>query len=215
MQHNRIATFIHRLARTDSSADSYNEYAYGPAANTIRRGNLSRYLHEMAERQPDSLLVMEAPGYRGCRLTGVPVTSRKILLAGIPELAMFGTSRGFENVPEPGFERIQGEQSATIVWETLRQLKVVPLIWNTYPFHPHRADLALSNRRPRAAETALGTTFLASIIEWFNPKQIIAVGNVAYDTLRALDLECSRVRHPAQGGKNEFVAGLRQQLDSD
>jgi hypothetical protein len=38
------------------------------------------------------------------------------------------------------------------------------------------------------------------------------VGNVAYDTLRAMGLECSKVRHPAQGGKNDFVAGLSAQL---
>jgi hypothetical protein len=208
----RIASFIDRLARSECAADAYNEYAYGPNTNTIRRGNLSLYLHAMAERRPRSLLVMEAPGYRGCRLTGVPVTSRKLLLQGIPDLDLFGTARGFEDVPEPGFEHIQGEQSATILWGALSQLGVVPLIWNTFPFHPHQAGKALSNRRPRSAETALGMTFLASLIEWFAPAQIIAVGNVAHATLQSMDLECSKVRHPAQGGKNDFVAGLHSYL---
>ena len=72
----------------------------------------------MAARAPRTLLVMEAPGYRGCRLTGVPVTSRKVLLEGVPALQIFGAAAGYRDVADAGFERVYSEQSATIVWNT-------------------------------------------------------------------------------------------------
>lgn len=207
-----IDAFIDRLAQAETAPDACNEYAYGPATNAIRRANLRLYLEAMVARRPETLLVMEAPGYRGCRLTGVPVTSRKILLGGVPELGLFGTANGYQDVPEPGFERVQGEQTATIVWGTLRQLGVVPLIWNTFPFHPHQKGKALTNRKPRKPETVLGMTFLRDLIDGFAPSDVIAIGNVAHDSLRQMGLDCVKVRHPAQGGKNDFVAGLRTYL---
>lgn len=202
-------TFIAQLQATPAPPATTNEYDDQRPENALRRANLRRYLLDMAERQPDTLLVMEAPGYRGCRLTGVPVTSRKILLQGLPELALFGRERGYQDVPEAGFERIQGEQSATIVWGTLSALGAVPLIWNTFPFHPHQPEKPLSNRKPRRAEIALGEPFLQTLLDWFQPRRVVAVGNVAHATLNALGRDAVKVRHPAQGGKNDFVAGLR------
>ncbi len=201
--------FIDALATAETAPNAYNEYADGPETNAIRRANLRCYLTDMVERQPDTLLVMEAPGYRGCRLTGVPVTSRRILLEGLPELDMFGVERGYVDVPEPGFEHIQGEQSATIVWTTLSQLGVVPLIWNTFPFHPHRMNQPLTNRKPRKPETELGQHFLLLLMDWFRPSCTIAIGNVAHATLGAMGLTSTKVRHPAQGGKNDFIVGIK------
>jgi hypothetical protein len=162
----------------------------------------------MRERVPETLLVMEAPGYRGCRLTGVPVTSRKVMLEGVPELEMFGVERGYRDVDELGFERVYGEQSATIVWGTLADLRVVPFIWNTFPFHPHKKDKPLTNRKPRKPETRLGGEILQQVMQMWSFNQVIAIGNVAHDTLSELGVACVKVRHPAQGGKNDFVAGL-------
>lgn len=204
----QIDHLITTLAEADTASDAYNEYAPNHANNAIRRANLKLYLGAMAERMPDTLMVMEAPGYRGCRLTGVPVTSRKIMLEGVPEVDMFGEAKGFQNVDEAGFERVYGEQSATIVWGTLANLGVVPFIWNTFPFHPHKKDQPLTNRKPRKPETRLGGEILQQVIDLWQFKQLIAIGNVAYDTMTGLDIACVKVRHPAQGGKNDFVAGL-------
>src|SRR5215213_5662411 len=108
-----IESLIADLAAEKFGADVFNEYAQGDANNALRRANLQRYLLEMAARKPSAMLLMEAPGYRGCRLTGIPVTSRKILQEGIPELDIFGA--GYEISKDAGFEDIWGEQSATIV----------------------------------------------------------------------------------------------------
>lgn len=206
----QIAALIDHLAQAPTAADAYNEYAPPDPYNAIRRANFRQYLLDMQARQPAVMLVMEAPGYRGCRLTGVPVTSRKLLLEGVPALGLFGP--GYQDIPEPGFERIQGEQSATIVWNTLAEIGVVPVIWNTYPFHPHQPGAALTNRKPRRGEIEQGQTFLRLMLDLFTPRTVIAVGNVAHASLAELGRDCPKVRHPAQGGKNDFVAGLRALL---
>ncbi len=204
----QLDALIDTLTNAPTTDDAYNEYALSNPNNAIRRANLKLYLQEMAKRLPNTMMVMEAPGYRGCRLTGVPVTSRKVLLEGVPTLDMFGTDKGFQNSDDEGFERVYGEQSATIVWNTLAELEVVPFIWNTFPFHPHKKDKPLTNRKPRKPETRLGGEILQHVIELWQFEQIIAIGNVAYDTMTEFDIVCVKVRHPAQGGKNDFVAGL-------
>ena len=207
-----IERLIAALAAALTSTDAFNEYAADQPNNTIRRQNLRLYLRTMAARRPNTLLVMEAPGYRGCRLTGVPVTSRKLLLEGVPALNIFGVDQGFRDVNEAGFENVFGEQTATIVWGALAELGIVPFIWNTFPFHPHKPGQALSNRKPRQMEMRMGAKFLTEVMKIWSFEEVIAVGNVARDTLRKMGIECDKVRHPAQGGKNEFVAGLTELL---
>lgn len=206
----QIDDLIRTLASAKTADDAYNEYARTHRNNAIRRDNLKLYLQDMANRSPDTMMVMEAPGYRGCRLTGIPVTSRKVMLEGVPNLEIFGTDRGFRDIDDDGFERVYGEQSATIVWGTLSDLGVVPFIWNTYPFHPHKKDKPLTNRKPRKPETRLGGEILQQVIDLWQFKRIIAIGNVAYETMTGLAIDCVKVRHPAQGGKNDFVAGLTE-----
>ncbi|MCY4072628.1 MAG: uracil-DNA glycosylase [Chloroflexi bacterium] len=205
----QIEALIDRLAREDTAADTFNEYAYDIANNDIRRQNLRLYFGQISRLMPDTMLVMEAPGYRGCRLTGVPVTSRKVLLEGVPGLDIFGSKAGYRDVDEAGFEDIYGEQTATIVWDALSDLRVLPFIWNTFPFHPCKLGIPRSNRKPRRAETESGAVFLREVMELWRFQRVIAVGNVASETLGKIGINCDKVRHPAQGGKNEFVAGLK------
>lgn len=208
-----IERFLSALAQTIPPDDTYNEYGAGDMRNAERLANLGRYLTTMQARQPQVMLVMEAPGYRGCRLTGVPVTSRKLLREGVPALDLFGVEQGYTLPDDPGFERINGEPSATIVWGTLTELRQAPLIWNTFPFHPHKPGEPLTNRRPRKREIDQhGVPFLNALLEIFKPEQVIAIGNVAHETLTGLGMDVVRVRHPSQGGKNDFVAGLTSLL---
>ena len=204
----QIDALIRDLSSAKLTGDAFNQYAPGDANNAIRRSNLRLYQRAMAARHPPALLVMEAPGYRGCRLTGIPVTSRKVLLEGLPALGMFGREAGYRDVADVGFERVYGEQSATIVWNTLSDLGALPFIWNTFPFHPQQAVRPRSNRKPRSAEIELGVVFLRRILAMWGFGRVIAVGNVAYDTLRAEGIAPEKVRHPAHGGKRDFVAGL-------
>lgn len=212
----QINAFVERLAKLETTADAYNQFAYGSPLNDLRRANLTRYFQHMAEQKPAVMLVMEAPGYRGSRLTGVPVTSRRILLDGVPELNLFGKTNGYQDVPEPGFEAIKGEQSATVVWGTLAALKHVALIWNAYPFHPRKsATEILTNRAPRKPEVETGKPFIRDLLDIFGCQTVIAVGNVADESLRQMGIDHFKVRHPAQGGKNEFVSGMTKILGGE
>jgi uracil-DNA glycosylase len=212
---NKIDAFIEMLAAAKVAPDAYNQYAFADQNNAVRRHNLHLYFQQMIEREPTILFVAEAPGYRGNRLTGLPFVSRKILLEGIPELDLFGTSRGYRIPDDPGFEKIVGEQSATIVWNTLKQYGVAPQIWSAFPFHPHQPDKLLTNRPPRRDEIAAGKIFLQKVIEMFEFKRVVAVGNVADGSLRSLGIDCVKIRHPAQGGKNDFVRGIQALVEKD
>ena len=207
--------FIERLARAETAPDAYNPFGAGDNPyNAIRRANLECFLNDVYARQPKFALIGEAPGYKGMRLTGVPLMSRRMLLTGIPSLGMFGAAQGYADVPEPGFERIQSEQSGTIAWGMLAELGIVPIVWAAFPFHPHQSDKALTNRPPRRPEVKMGASFLLELLDIFKPQKVIAFGNVAYGSLTELGVPCVKIRHPAQGGKNDFVAGLRREVSS-
>ncbi len=205
-----IESLIAHLRELPTLPNAFNPYSATHPLNSVRCANLARYFNEVSEKRADVLMVMEAPGYRGCRLTGIPVTSRQVMLEGVPTLGVLG--EGYQDVQEAGFEAFYKEQSATIVWQTLSNLGVVPVLWNAYPLHPHQPDAPQSNRAPTKAEVLLGQPFLEEVCTLFTPQRVIAIGNVAHASLTALGIACDKVRHPAQGGKNDFVAGLTQAL---
>jgi hypothetical protein len=204
-----FSAFIQRLAETPLAPDAFNQYGAGDNPyNALRRANLLQYLTDLYERRPPIALIGEAPGYRGMRLTGIPFGSRRIVTQGVPALQLFGVERGYQDVPEPGFEGINAEQSGTIVWGTLAELGVVALSWGAFPYHPHKLNEPLTNRAPRTPEVETGVTFVRELLNIFKPPTVLAVGNVAHRQLTALGIPATKIRHPAQGGKNDFVAGL-------
>jgi hypothetical protein len=65
-------SFVDRLAAARIGR-TYNQYA----ASALRRDRLAAYL--AAKGDAPLLLVAEAPGYRGARLSGIPLTSERQL----------------------------------------------------------------------------------------------------------------------------------------
>jgi uracil-DNA glycosylase len=204
----RLKEFIEELSATKAVPNVYNQYSYECDENSVRRDNLLIYLKKMYKLKPKVILVGEAPGYRGCRITGVPFTSEYILMKGIGNKGLFGKEAGYR-LPSEG-ERLIKEATATIIWETVLKYDIMPLAWNAFPFHPHREGNEKSNRTPLKSELILGEGPLLRMIEMFNIKKIVAVGGKADQTLRKLNIEAYKVRHPAQGGKNEFVEGIEK-----
>ncbi len=205
-----FTSFIERVSLEQTAPDAYNQFGAGDNVyNAIRRANLLKYLQELYTRRTKWMLLGEAPGYRGMRLTGLPMTGRRQLRDGVPALGMFGLEHGYQDVPEPGFEAIQSEQTATILWTLLLELEIVPLVWGAFPFHPCQLGNPLSNRKPRANEVKQGEPYVRELLDIFKPEKVIAVGNVGYGLLTEMGVPCVKVRHPAQGGKNDFVAGMR------
>jgi uracil-DNA glycosylase family 4 len=136
-----------RIGRT------FNFYRDGAGA-AGRRERLGAYLAARAEAP--ILLVGEAPGYRGARVSGIPFTSERQLTGSGP-----------------------AEATATIVRRTLAELGLEEqvLCWNVVPTHP---GTATSNRRPTRAEVEAGVAFLHELARG---RRTIAVGRLAQSVL--------------------------------
>jgi uracil-DNA glycosylase len=200
-----IEHFIDQLAKTAVSPDTTNQYALDSTNqkyNQFRRNNLRAYLQAIAKHQPACMLVGEAPGYRGARLTGIPFASPAVLNHLPKRLGMAPL------ITENEWPHIQKEASATIMWQTLDQITAVPLIWNVYPFHPHQPGKLQSNRRPTQKELALGRSFLQELRRFFAIPIIIAIGNTADKALTRWEFPHQKVRHPSHGGKKAFQQGI-------
>jgi uracil-DNA glycosylase len=210
----KLENFVEELAAAGVMSNVYNQYSYEVQENTIRRKNLLVYLNQMYKIKPKVILVGEAPGYRGCRLTGVPFTSDYLLMNNMEGLSLFGRESGYSLTQEK--DKLLKEATATIIWETLIKYDLMALAWNAFPFHPHKKENGESNRTPLKSELLIGERFLVKMIEMFDIKKVVAVGNKAEESLKKLNISADKVRHPAQGGKAQFVEGIRkikEQLD--
>lgn len=207
-----INRFVTHLRRTKPLPNTINPWRGRSAAAKLRQENLTHYLEQMARLRPTVILIGEAPGYRGCGLTGVPFTSERILLEG-PDL-LFGPHSPFRI--NGNANRPTSEASATIVWEVLQNhSKNLPLIWNAYPFHPHKPAHTHSNRPPMQPELELGIKVLARLLKQFpDIKTLVAVGNRADHILTRHGIPHHKVRHPSHGGKREFADGINRILTS-
>jgi len=159
------------------------------------------------ECDPRFILVGEAPGYQGCRYSGIAFTSERLLGEGcIPRIAPLTNRLSTRPLPF-------SEPSATIVWKTLYQLGIAEhtILWNALQLHPHHPDNMWSNRTPTPSEISLGEPALRLLIEAFPSAKIIAVGKKSEGLLREMEIPMAgSVRHPANGGAIKFAAGLKE-----
>lgn len=204
----RFEPLLAALSVYEGDEATFNPYDSGSPYGQARLANLHSFLAQ--RRSADTLLLMEAPGYRGCRVTGIPVTSRRVMSSPLLHGGLFAPMA--DEQVEPAFRPYLSEQSATIVWQTLADLNAAPLLWNAFPFHPHPPQQPAANRTPRAAEVQAGLAYLDQLLSMVSVQRVVAVGNVAARALALLGVDHTPIRHPAQGGKNEFVRGLRVAL---
>src|SRR5581483_9549346 len=109
---------VERLAAARIGA-TFNQYT----GSELLRSRLAAHL----ERDAATVLVGEAAGYRGARVSGLAFTSERQI-----------TGRG------------SAEATATIVHRVLGELGLEDevLLWNVVPTHPHEPDRPYTNRRP-------------------------------------------------------------------
>lgn len=204
----RFDPFISSLARFEGHEDLSNPWSYDRSSNPnrIRRANLRHYFSSLDQIGTDVMFVGEALGHRGGRLSGVPFTSLSHLLEGDHDI--LGTSAGYRDPGDGG--SIRREASATMVWEAIDRLPRPPVLWNAFPFHPHRPGEPRSNRPPRSAELELGAGYLERLAGIFRIERFVAVGRTAARTLDRLGIVHRYVRHPSLGGKQQFRNGLTE-----
>jgi len=155
--------------------------------------------------EPKFILCGEAPGYQGCRHTGVAFTSEKLILAGaIPRVSTEQSRLTRRQLPF-------SEPSATIIWENLIRLKIEErtVLWNAVQLHPYRIWESHSNRTPTDSEIGLGKDALLMLAQAFPCASIIAVGRKAEKALTDARIPiAARIRHPANGGARRFADEL-------
>jgi len=141
-----VERFVARLAAARIGR-TFNFYREGAGAE-VRRRRLVAYLE--ARAGAELLLVGEAAGYRGARVSGIPFTSERQLTGGGP-----------------------AEATATVVQAALMELELEALCWNVVPTHP---GTATTNRRPTRAEVAASRPFLHELAA---VRRVLAVGRLA------------------------------------
>jgi uracil-DNA glycosylase len=166
---------IARLAEA-TIGETFNFYRDGAGAAT-RCDRLGAYLESRGDAP--LLLVGEAAGYRGARVSGIPFTSEQQLTGTGP-----------------------AEATATIVRRILAELELEEstLCWNVVPTPPHLPGLPETNRRPSRGEIDASRKFLQALA---HGRRAIAVGRLAHAVLGG-----TYVRHPSHGGAADFRAGL-------
>ena len=132
--------------------ETHNQYS----DSAMRRARLRDYLE--ARAAAPTVLVGEAAGYRGARVSGLAFTSERQLTGTGP-----------------------AEASATIVHRVLAELELEDdvLLWNVVPTHP---GTPCSNRRPTRAEVDVARPFLADVTRG---RRTVAVGRLAALVLEA------------------------------
>lgn len=193
---------------SDHACNQFSNTVGDLHGNAIRRRNLRLYLDELTTIGPRMLLIGEAVSYRGGRLTGIAFVSETVMLGGVDTRSgrILGADRGYRKATAG--PRLSTEASATMVWGTIRELAPLPMLWNAFPFHPFHPGQPDSNRVPSANELLLGQPFIGHLLRLFPIERVVAIGNQASLSLQRMKVAHDKVRHPSQGGKNLFVAGM-------
>ncbi|WP_267420459.1 MULTISPECIES: uracil-DNA glycosylase [unclassified Curtobacterium] len=185
-----LGGFWDALDAVPVASDAEALYSVDTADGLLRRENLSRYLDAVGPGA-DTLLVAEAPGWRGMTNTGVPFTSMREL--------------GPQYLVPPA-PTAPWEASSRVVHAALAEWQgPLPVAWAIFPHHPFVPGDRLTNRTPRPAEVRAGAPVALALIAALGVRRVVAVGRKAQGALASAGIEAVAVRHPAQGGARQFT----------
>ena len=195
-----LEEFLKSLKVRPSSNVVFNQYR-----NSYAHDNLRLFLVYLLEHRHDVLLIGEAPGYKGCRLSGIPFTSGSVIRGAKHNI--------FKQIGDKiSIPKLDTEATASVFWEFFGNNRPIPILWNAFPFHPHLSDNPDSNRKPTHLEIDEGKSYLLMLHEIFRPKKLCSVGRVGQAILSELfpSNQITYVRHPSRGGKKPFMKGMAE-----
>lgn len=171
-------------------------------APELRRHYLAEMLDRAADAELDAIWVGRDLGYRGGRRTGLALTDD---VHFADHLERWGL-----DVQRPTCGKPIAERTAAAIWDILLRVNVPVFLWNVFPLHPFIEGVPFSNRAHNAKERQAGAEILIKMVEYLQPKRIIAIGNDAYNVLSGVFAGdfVYKARHPSYGGQNEFLATM-------
>ena len=163
-------------------------------APSIRKEQLHDYLSRRVGKAK-LFLIAEACGYQGGHFTGIAMTCERMILNEHPavnSLMILGkegkrTSRKDSPMIAKPTQKEKGfnEPTDSVVWKACLDAGLSAdefILWNIYPFHPHKKDDLLSNRTPTDDELAIGVRvsgdFCFGVFDLFAIDADGAVGDV-------------------------------------
>jgi len=180
------------------------EMDIGIIGHIARRGRLLKHLNC---KDPRLVIIGEAPGYQGCRYSGIAFTSERLI--GESKIPRVSVPDGMRLTSR---KKPWSEPSATIVWGQLHELGIADntVMFNAFPWHPIGPNGDHSNRTPTSKEKDIGKEYLFMFLELFPNVNVVALGGTAHQTLTKLKVDHTEVRHPAYGGANQCRLGLAE-----
>jgi len=194
-----IREFVAGLSRRAHRTQCHNPYRNPELAN-----NLYQYLSAVKKHNDQPiLLVGEALGFKGGRLTGIPFSCGDIYSRFNHPLLLELKSKLILSTQE-------SENTATMVWEYLTEKQQTPLFWNAFPFHPYQVRRPKTNRAPTVKEIEQGSRYLKRLADIFQPPLIAGIGRKGQLAAQKAfpNQTIHRIRHPSFGGKREFISGM-------
>lgn len=177
--------------------------------NTLQYLNLYQYLKNHLTSHAEILCIGEASGYKGCRMSGIPFTSGYIL-ANSSIYTQIRNKFQYDSI-----QNIK-ENSAKTVYEFFEKNPLSydkMVLWNIFPFHPHKINEAFTNRTPSKKEIAEGVDYVIDMLNLFQIKVIYCIGNSSFDALSSNEIFKNKLiiklRHPSYGGKTIFLQQLK------
>jgi len=199
-----VENFVDAVAALQMNS-CFNPYAdrYPPFdtedAPVIRRSNLKYVLGAAVEGGVVDLWIGLELGHNGGRRTGLAMTDDAHLEA---HGQRFNVANHLRHATRAGPTK---EMTASIVWEALGWVKRPVFLWNVVPIHPHRPSEPLSNRRHTSSEREACLPHLHVLIDLLRPKRLVTIGTDSSLALKRCGYPHVSVRHPAYGGKREFL----------
>ncbi|MCF0154465.1 MAG: uracil-DNA glycosylase [Veillonella sp.] len=145
-------------------------------AAIFRCQNFMAYLLPRIGRA-NHMIVAEAVGYQGGRFTGIAITCERMLLdhhhavsaSAVAPIQLWRTSNAESPNIAKGTQKDKGfnEPTDTVVWSAILEEGLNPydtILWNIFPFHPHKSKDPLTNRTPSDAELQVGWDYMKALL---------------------------------------------------
>lgn len=228
----KLENFICQLQQAQLYGNTFNpwsdcdpQYDINKSAPVVRSNQLKEYL-QIRIGLAKYIFLAEGLSYQGGKFTGIAMTSERIILGNheqVPASAVFAITP--ERTSAPGISSSvdklgMAEPTASIVWKAILKNKIPPeqvVLWNIFPWHPHKPDESLTNRTPTDQELALGLEYFKMLLDLFVDCKVLCLGKKSELTVSQSmpNLQPIVLRHPANGGARLFESGLVSFLNTN